>query len=72
MLTTNNTGEQTAVLSLDSGIKSLMSQSQSLVESSKHSLATSDDVYKTFDQINGQAKKFKTAERQLFQKLIHY
>ncbi|PEM22233.1 type VII secretion protein EsaA [Bacillus toyonensis] len=59
VLTTNNTGEQTAVLSLDSGIKSLMSQSQSLVESSKHSLATSDDVYKTFDQINGQAKEIQ-------------
>ncbi|PEJ86356.1 type VII secretion protein EsaA [Bacillus toyonensis] len=59
VLTTNNTGEQTAVLSLDSGIKSLMSQSQSLVESSNHSLATSDDVYKTFDQINGQAKEIQ-------------
>ncbi|WP_277958628.1 type VII secretion protein EsaA [Bacillus cereus group sp. BfR-BA-01331] len=59
VLTTNNTGEQTAVLSLDSGIKSLMMQSQSLVESSKHSLTTSDDVYKTFDQINGQAKEIQ-------------
>ncbi|MFL0489656.1 type VII secretion protein EsaA [Bacillus sp. 179-I 2A5 NHS] len=56
VLTTNNAGEQTAVLSLDSGIKSLTMQTQSLVESSKHSLATSDEVYKTFDQINGQAK----------------
>ncbi|MCQ6293762.1 type VII secretion protein EsaA, partial [Bacillus cereus] len=59
VLTTNHAGEQTAVLSLDSGIKSLMMQSQSLVESSKHSLATSDDVYKTFDQINGQAKEIQ-------------
>ncbi|QWU44869.1 type VII secretion protein EsaA [Bacillus sp. NP247] len=59
VLTTNNAGEQTATLSLDSGIKSLMLQSQSLVESSKHSLATSDDVYKTFDQINGQAKEIQ-------------
>ncbi|MED1084434.1 type VII secretion protein EsaA [Bacillus mycoides] len=59
VLTTNNTGEQTAVLSLDSGIKSLMMQSQSLVQSSKHSLTTSDDVYKTFDQINGQAKEIQ-------------
>ncbi|WP_336745824.1 type VII secretion protein EsaA [Bacillus cereus] len=59
VLTANHTGEQTAVLSLDSGIKSLMMQSQSLVESSKHSLATSDDVYKTFDQINGQAKEIQ-------------
>ncbi|MFP3414278.1 type VII secretion protein EsaA, partial [Bacillus sp. SIMBA_074] len=59
VLTTNNTGEQTAVLSLDSGIKSLMMQSQSLVESSKYSLTTSDDVYKTFDQINGQAKEIQ-------------
>jgi type VII secretion EsaA-like protein len=59
VLTTINTGEQTAVLSLDSGIKSLMMQSQSLVESSKHSLTTSDDVYKTFDQINGQAKEIQ-------------
>ncbi|EOO16793.1 hypothetical protein IG9_02975, partial [Bacillus cereus HuA2-9] len=59
VLTTNNTGEQTAVLSLDSGIKSLMMQSQSLVESSMHSLTTSDDVYKTFDQINGQAKEIQ-------------
>ncbi|MCU4837275.1 type VII secretion protein EsaA, partial [Bacillus cereus] len=59
VLTTNHAGEQTAILSLDSGIKSLMMQSQSLVESSKHSLATSDDVYKTFDQINGQAKEIQ-------------
>ncbi|MDI6503447.1 type VII secretion protein EsaA [Bacillus wiedmannii] len=59
VLTTNNAGEQTAVLSLDSGIKSLTMQTQSLVESSKHSLATSDDVYKTFDQINGQAKEIQ-------------
>ena len=59
VLTANHAGEQTAVLSLDSGIKSLMMQSQSLVESSKHSLATSDDVYKTFDQINGQAKEIQ-------------
>ncbi|PEB13549.1 type VII secretion protein EsaA [Bacillus thuringiensis] len=59
VVTTNHAGEQTAVLSLDSGIKSLMMQSQSLVESSKHSLATSDDVYKTFDQINGQAKEIQ-------------
>ncbi|WP_252198755.1 type VII secretion protein EsaA [Bacillus mycoides] len=59
VLTTNNAGEQTATLSLDSGIKSLMMQSQSLVESSKHSLASSDDVYKTFDQINGQAKEIQ-------------
>ncbi|MDA2410884.1 type VII secretion protein EsaA, partial [Bacillus cereus] len=59
VLTTNHAGEQTAVLSLDSSIKSLMMQSQSLVESSKHSLATSDDVYKTFDQINGQAKEIQ-------------
>ena len=59
VLTANHVGEQTAVLSLDSGIKSLMMQSQSLVESSKHSLATSDDVYKTFDQINGQAKEIQ-------------
>ncbi|PGX00126.1 type VII secretion protein EsaA [Bacillus cereus] len=59
VLTTNHAGEQTAILSLDSGIKSLMMQSHSLVESSKHSLATSDDVYKTFDQINGQAKEIQ-------------
>ncbi|PFB76119.1 type VII secretion protein EsaA [Bacillus anthracis] len=59
VLTTNNAGEQTAVLSLDSGIKSLTMQTQSLVESSKHSLSTSDDVYKTFDQINGQAKEIQ-------------
>ncbi|OAK39444.1 type VII secretion protein [Bacillus wiedmannii] len=59
VLTTNNAGEQTAVLSLDSGIKSLTMQTQSLVESSKHSLVTSDDVYKTFDQINGQAKEIQ-------------
>lgn len=59
VLTTNNAGEQTAVLSLDSGIKSLTMQTQSLVESSKHSLTTSDDVYKTFDQINGQAKEIQ-------------
>ncbi|KAB2440342.1 type VII secretion protein EsaA, partial [Bacillus luti] len=59
VLTTNTAGEQTAVLSLDSGIKSLTMQTQSLVESSKHSLATSDDVYKTFDQINGQAKEIQ-------------
>ncbi|MED2487244.1 type VII secretion protein EsaA [Bacillus thuringiensis] len=59
VVTTNHAGEQTAVLSLDSGIKSLMMQSQSLVESSKHSLATSDDVYKTFDRINGQAKEIQ-------------
>ncbi|WP_369622590.1 type VII secretion protein EsaA [Bacillus cereus] len=59
VLTTNHAGEQTAILSLDSGIKLLMMQSQSLVESSKHSLATSDDVYKTFDQINGQAKEIQ-------------
>ncbi|HHZ5412580.1 TPA: type VII secretion protein EsaA, partial [Bacillus thuringiensis] len=59
VLTTNHAGEQTAILSLDSGIKSLMMQSQSLVESSKHSLTTSDDVYKTFDQINGQAKEIQ-------------
>ncbi|MGE6536581.1 type VII secretion protein EsaA [Bacillus luti] len=59
VLTTNNAGEQTAVLSLDSGIKSLTMQTQSLVESSKHSLATSDDVYKTFDQIHGQAKEIQ-------------
>ena len=72
VLTTNHAGEQTAILSLDSGIKSLMMQSQSLVESSKHSLATSDDVYKTFDQLMDKQKKFKTAERQLFQKLIYY
>ncbi|PFF87091.1 type VII secretion protein EsaA [Bacillus cereus] len=59
VLTTNNAGEQTAVLSLDSGIKSLTMQTQSLAESSKHSLATSDEVYKTFDQINGQAKEIQ-------------
>ncbi|MGM2726999.1 type VII secretion protein EsaA [Bacillus cereus group sp. Bce005] len=59
VLTTNNAGEQTAVLSLDSGIKSLTMQTQLLVESSKHSLSTSDDVYKTFDQINGQAKEIQ-------------
>ena len=69
VLTTNHAGEQTAILSLDSGIKLLMMQSQSLVESSKHSLATSDDVYKHSIKLMDKQKKFKTAERQLFQKV---
>ncbi|MGG2063809.1 type VII secretion protein EsaA [Bacillus sp. S14(2024)] len=49
-------GEQTAVLALDSEFKSVLAQSQSLSEQSKSNLLASDGVYKTFDQINNQAK----------------
>ncbi|MDM5188340.1 type VII secretion protein EsaA [Bacillus sp. DX4.1] len=52
-------GEQTAILALDSGFKSLLTQSQSLAESSKGNLVVSDGVYKTFDQINNQAKEIQ-------------
>ncbi|PGE13771.1 type VII secretion protein EsaA [Bacillus pseudomycoides] len=52
-------GEQTAILALDTGLKSLVTQSQSLAESSKGTLLASDEVYKTFDQINNQAKEIQ-------------
>ncbi|PGC44884.1 hypothetical protein COM14_22890 [Bacillus pseudomycoides] len=52
-------GEQTAILALDTGLKSLVTQSQALAESSKGTLLASDEVYKTFDQINNQAKEIQ-------------
>ncbi|MGF9963747.1 type VII secretion protein EsaA [Bacillus rhizoplanae] len=56
VVATNRDGEQTAVLALDSEFKSLLTQSQSLDEASKGNLLASDNVYKTFDEINNQAK----------------
>ncbi|WP_410982332.1 type VII secretion protein EsaA [Bacillus cereus] len=59
VLISNREGEQTAILALDTGLKSLFTQSQSLAESSKGTLLASDEVYKTFDQINNQAKEIQ-------------
>ncbi|MDH2887183.1 type VII secretion protein EsaA [Bacillus cytotoxicus] len=58
-LVSGREGERTAVMTLDSGFKSLLTKSQSLAETSKGTLQVSDDVYKTFDQINNRAKEIQ-------------
>ncbi|RAN67210.1 type VII secretion protein EsaA [Bacillus sp. SRB_8] len=53
---TNSDGEQTATLALDGEFKSIFIQSQTLADQSKGNLISTDDVYKTFDNIDDQAK----------------
>lgn len=53
---TNSDGEQTATLALDGAFKSIFAQSQTLADQSKGNLISADDVYKTFDNIDNQAK----------------
>ncbi|KFM95721.1 type VII secretion protein EsaA [Bacillus clarus] len=53
---TNSDGEQTATLALDGEFKSIFTQSQTLADQSKGNLISADDVYKTFDNIDDQAK----------------
>lgn len=53
---TNSDGEQTATLALDGEFKSIFIQSQTLADQSKGNLISADDVYKTFDNIDDQAK----------------
>ncbi|MDM5441657.1 type VII secretion protein EsaA [Bacillus hominis] len=53
---TNSDGEQTATLTLDGEFKSIFTQSQTLADQSKSNLISADDVYKTFDNIDDQAK----------------
>ncbi|PEA53776.1 type VII secretion protein EsaA [Bacillus pseudomycoides] len=53
---TNSDGEQTATLALDGEFKSIFAQSQALADQSKGNLISADDVYKTFDNIDSQAK----------------
>ncbi|WP_230576437.1 type VII secretion protein EsaA [Bacillus rhizoplanae] len=59
VVATNRDGEQTAVLGLDSEFKSLLTQSQALGDMSKGNLLAADNVYKTFDEINNQAKEIQ-------------
>ncbi|PGZ99174.1 type VII secretion protein EsaA [Bacillus pseudomycoides] len=59
VVATNRDGEQTAVLALNSEYNSLLTQSQSLSDASKGNLLAADNVYKTFDEINNQAKEIQ-------------
>ncbi|MED3653952.1 hypothetical protein P4489_06325 [Heyndrickxia sporothermodurans] len=58
---TNNDQEQTAILSLDGELNSLLTVSQSLANQSKGNLNTVNNVYKTFDAIDNQANEIKNS-----------
>ncbi|MGG0256910.1 type VII secretion protein EsaA [Bacillus toyonensis] len=53
---TNSDSEQTATLALDGEFKSIFIQSQTLANQSKGNLISAEDVYRTFDNIDDQAK----------------
>jgi uncharacterized phage infection (PIP) family protein YhgE len=61
----NEDGEQTAILGLDGEFKSILVQSQSLADQSKSTLTSADDVYKTFDTIDNQAKTIQASGNEL-------
>ncbi|MEI4803196.1 type VII secretion protein EsaA [Bacillus sp. FJAT-51639] len=62
---TNSDGEQTATLALDGAFKSIFAQSQTLADQSKGNLISADDVYKTFDNIDNQAKTIQDSGNRL-------
>ncbi|WP_100618204.1 type VII secretion protein EsaA [Bacillus cereus] len=65
---TNSDGEQTATLALDGEFKSIFTQSQTLADQSKGNLISADDVYKTFDNIDDQAKTIQDSGDSLVSK----
>ncbi|MBC1436439.1 type VII secretion protein EsaA [Listeria rocourtiae] len=58
---TNSNDEKSATLSLGSEFSGLLSQSKSLADSSKTNLNAADNVYKTFDAIDQQAKNIQNS-----------
>lgn len=58
---TNSGDEKSATLSLGSEFSGLLSQSKSLADSSKTNLNSADNVYKTFDAIDKQAKNIQNS-----------
>lgn len=64
----NNDGEQSAVVSLDSGLSSLLVASQSLADQSEGNLNTAEHVYETFNAIDTQAKSIENSGTSLVKK----
>lgn len=58
---TNSGDEKSATLSLGSEFGGLLSQSKALADSSKTNLNSADNVYKTFDAIDKQAKNIQNS-----------
>ncbi|MBC1501756.1 type VII secretion protein EsaA [Listeria weihenstephanensis] len=58
---TNTGDEKSATLALGSDFQGLLSQSKSLADSSKTNLNSADNVYKTFDAIDKQAKNIQNS-----------
>ncbi|EUJ32224.1 type VII secretion protein EsaA [Listeria cornellensis] len=61
IVVTNGGDEKSATLSLGSEFGALLSQSKSLADSSKTNLNSADNVYKTFDAIDKQAKNIQNS-----------
>nr|WP_280527049.1 type VII secretion protein EsaA [Listeria grandensis] len=61
IVVTNSGDEKSATLSLGSEFGALLSQSKSLADSSKTNLNSADNVYKTFDAIDKQAKNIQNS-----------
>ncbi|WP_160724844.1 type VII secretion protein EsaA [Bacillus sp. USDA818B3_A] len=53
--------EQSAVLTLDGQLKTLLAESQLLADQSKNNLNSADHVYQTFDAIDQQAKEIQAS-----------
>lgn len=60
-LLVNGDAEQSAVLSLDGQLKSLLAASQLLADQSKNNLDSAARVYQTFDAIDNQAKEIQVS-----------